>query len=247
MMRYRLRLAAPFCLLFLPLLPAGSMAADPPTNLQRALGSPEPLYKVPAGVIEGAVTYCAAEDPAHAAAYVVLVIKSGRNDADAIAPALVQSAIGGVRPEANPRLVAVIVHDAVKAAPTEVLDIVTAAIKTSPQYLAPEILTAATSAVPNPGDLVTADFQQRAERLAGTERDAKDFKQAAESAKQQTIAEAIAAAALAADPALDPAVVQSAVDAGLSVPSVSDPPALPPPTDPGAVVLAPPIVPVVSP
>jgi hypothetical protein len=220
-------LAASLCLVFLS---PQSRAADPATNLHQALGSQDPLYKFPGTALITTTRVCCSDDPAHAGEYVALILRSGRNDADAISPALVRAAIEGVGATANPGLVAAIVRCAVSATPTEVLDIVTAAVKASP-HSAPAIVTAAVSTVPHPEELVTVNFEPRLERIAelvghdGKQAGDKeiDNKQAAARTKQVTLAEAIVQAAQVADPNLSQEVLVDAADAGLNTTGGSDP------------------------
>jgi len=192
--------------------------------LQQAVGSGEQIYKASPEALAAAVGTCAAHDPDHAGQYVAIALYSGRNDADAIAPALVQAAIRGLGTDPQPDWVGGIVGDAVKAAPSEVLDIVTAAVKVSPRAAAPAIVRAAVSSVPDPDGLVTVDFQRRAERLASGDKQP-DYKEASDGkslAKQVTLAEAIVQAALVADPGLSAEVLTSAVNGGIT--SVPPPP-----------------------
>ena len=146
-------------------LPAASRAAGQDAALHQALGSREPLFKFSPAELEAAVKLCAARDPGHAGGYITIILRSGRNDADAIAPALVRSAIQGLGTDPQRGLIGAIVQAAVKAAPTEVLDIVTAAVKASPRPAAREIVTAAISAVPHPDRLVTINVQRRVQRV----------------------------------------------------------------------------------
>jgi hypothetical protein len=246
-----MRILAPLCVtaaLAFALLPAGR-AADRAAALQQALGSTEPLYKAPAAAAIAAVKQCAAHDPAHAGVYVSLVLSSGRADADAIAPSVARAAILGLGGNPHPDDIAAVVAAAVKAAPSEVLDIVTATVKVSPRSAAPGIVRAAVANVPDPENMVTVNFQRRAERLAaiagsdkqsdGKETDHKevaDGKSLAPQAKQLTLAEAIVQAALDADPGLSADTLTSAVDGGIA--SIVPPPPTPvfppvPPIPPG--------------
>jgi hypothetical protein len=221
--------------LSIALLPGPSRAADAGSDLQQALGSQAPLYKFPAGDLAAAVKVCASRDPAQAGACVALILQSGRPDADAIAPSLVQAAIQGLGPDPKPSLVAGIVKAAVTAAPSEVLDIVKAAVKASPGA-APAIVKAAVTSVPHPEDMVSVNSQPRAERLPGSDKQASDGKSASAPEQLLTIAEAIVQAAVAADPGLSTDVLTAAMDAALT-------PAAPAPGSPPSsltVVLAPP-------
>ena len=244
-MRFQNWLTVSFCLTLFWLPPLGARAAEIATTLQQAAGSSQPIYKIPAAAITSAVQVCASRDPLHAGDYVVLVLKSGRNDADAIAPGLVGAAIHGLGAETSNALIGAIVHDAVGAAPTEVLDIVTAAVKASPRSAAPTIVRAATSAVPHPDQVITVNFQRRLERIASDGKDS-DYKsgdkQLATEHRQETIAEAIVQAALDADPSLSPGTLTASVDTILG-PQQPAPPSIP------VVVLAPviPVPPAVSP
>src|ERR1700722_4977388 len=97
-MRIGIRLRALFCVaaLSLALAPGHGRAADANAALQQALGSTEPLYKASPGALIAAVKLCASRDPRHAGTYVALVLYSGRNGADAMAPGLVTAAIQGL-------------------------------------------------------------------------------------------------------------------------------------------------------
>ena len=224
-MRLRNRLLASLCFLGLQtaLLPLQSRAADPSIALQQALGSQEPLYKVPAAALAGAVKECAAADPRHAGTYVALVLRSGRPDADAIAPSLVQAAIQGLGASPKPDYIAGIVRSVIYTTPSEVLDIVTAAVKVSPRGAASDIVIAAVSTVPHPEQMVTVNVQSRAERAAGTSGNAGNDKQLTDGKsisppeqKQLTLAEAIVQAALDADPSLSEPDLLAAADDGLN-------------------------------
>jgi hypothetical protein len=228
--------------LSIALLPRPSRGADAGSDLQQALGSQAPLYKFPAGDLAAAVKVCASRDPAQAGACVALILQSGRTDADAIAPSLVQAAIQGLGPDPKSNLIAGIVKAAVTAAPSEVLDIVKAAVKASPGAAAPAIVKAAVTSVPHPEDMVSVNSQPRAERLGGSDKQTSDGKSVSGTEQLLTIAEAIVQAAVAADPGLSSAVLTAAVDEALTPPG--SPPArltvvLAPPTpiipDPGSV------------
>jgi hypothetical protein len=208
-------IAAQFAVVMAAVMPRQCRADDPAAALHEALGSPDPLYKFPSSALAAAVKLCSVNDPAHAGAYVTVVLVSGRNDADAIAPALVQAAIQGLGADPASDLVAAIVSAAVKAAPSEVLDIVTAAVKASPRATAPAIVTAAVSSVPHPEQLVTVNVQRRAERAAGMDKQL-DAKALPEEQKQLTLAEAIVQAALDADPSLNADELTTASDSGLT-------------------------------
>jgi hypothetical protein len=207
------------------------MAADRAAILQQQLGSGQPLYKATPSALAAAITQCAANDPRHAGDFVSLVLLSGRNDADAIAPAIASAAIKGLGGNPRPDDIGFIVAAAVKATPSEVLDIVTATIKVSPRSAAPEIVKAAVANVPDPESKVTVNFQRRLERIAtsdkqdGKETDNKevsDGKSLAPETKQLTLAEAIVQAAMDADPSLSEATLAASVDTGIA--SVEPPP-----------------------
>ncbi len=234
-----MRLPALFCLAILALiLPFEGRAASPAANLQQALGTQQPLYAFPADEIIAAVKLCAARDPKHAGDYVALVLLSGRNDADAIAPSLAAAAIQGLG--ANPKNdeIAAIVRATVKNAPTEVLDIVTATVKASPRSAATAIVQAAVSSVPHPEEMVTMDMRRSAQKPAGSDKqldnkEVADGKAIAPLEKQMTLAEAIVQAALDADPGLSADELTAAVDQGLPVPpSIVEAPGLPVPPIP---------------
>lgn len=222
------------------LSPGQSRAANAELTLRQALGSQEPLYEYSAGDLTAAVRLSASRDPGDAGTCVALIIRSGRNDADAIAPSLVQAAIQGLGPDPKPSVIGGIVQYAVTAAPTEVLDIVTAAVKASPREAAPAIVRAAAGAVPHPESMVTVNFQPRAERVAGSDKQTgRDGKSLPAPEKQLTLAEAIVQAALAADPGLSPDGLTSAVDGAISSPTTINTvvlaPVLPLVPDPGPV------------
>jgi len=236
-MRFRPCLLATICLGFqAAFLPVQSHAADPAVALQKALGSQEPLYKVAPDALAAAVKLCAAADPRHAGAYVALVLRSGRPDADEMAPSLVQAGIDGLGADPNANLIAGIVTSAIYAAPSEVLDIVTAAVKVSPRSAAPAIVTAAIRTVPHPERVVTVNVQRRAALAASNPGNDKqtDYKQVTDGKsvappeqKQLTLAEAIVQAALDADPNLSEASLMAAADQGLNVAfATSRPPVL---------------------
>jgi hypothetical protein len=223
-MRSRNSLAASCLTLILAFafLPGHSRGADREADLQQALGSQDPLYKFSPGEIAAAVKLCASRDPSHAGAYVVLILRSGRNDADAIAPSLVQAAIEGLGADPESSRIGAIVQAAVTAAPTEVLDIVTAAVKASPRTAAPAIVQAGVSSVPHPESLVTVNVQPRARRAAGSDKEI-DGKEAADgkslgapTQKQLTLAEAIVQAAVDADPGLSVETLTTTVDEALA-------------------------------
>jgi hypothetical protein len=197
------------------LLPSQSWAFDQEAALHQALGSPDPLYKFSAGALDVGVKTCASNDPRHAGSYVALVLRSGRTDADAIAPSLVRAAIEGLGSDLRPAYIASIVAAAVNATPSEVLDIVTAAVKASPRDAAPAIVTAAVSNVPHPESIVTVNVQRRSERIAGSDKQLDD-KQLAPVEKELTLAEAIVQAALDADPGLSGSGLTAAADSGLN-------------------------------
>ena len=232
-MRFRHRLLAFFCPLCLGAglslgLPVEqARAADQAEILQGALGSKEPFYKASPAALAAAVKACASHDPSHAGGFLALILDSGRNDADAIAPTLVKAAIEGLGIDPKPRLnvdAAAIVRAAVTAAPTEALDIVTEAVKAaphSPDPAAPAIVAAAIGAVPHPERLVTIGIQRRAERTYSNDKQ-NDFKQftdgkslSAGAEKQLTLAEAIIQAALDADPGLTADSLTAAADSSL--------------------------------
>jgi hypothetical protein len=207
------------------------MAADRGALLQQELHSGKPLYKASPQELGLAVQHCVMRDPRHAGDYVSLVLLSGRNDADAIAPAIASSAIKGLGGNPHPDDIGSIVAAAVKATPSEVLDIVTAAIKVSPRSAAPAIVRAAVANVPDPESMVTVNFQRRAERIATSDKqdgkqtdhkEVSDGKSLAPETKQLTLAEAIIQAAIAADPGLSEEALTPAVDSGIA--SVEPPP-----------------------
>jgi hypothetical protein len=234
-MRFRNHFVTFLCLLGLPfsMVPGQSKAADQGSTLQQVLGSQDPLYKFTPAALGAAIKQCASRDPAHAGGYVVLVLRSGRNDADEIAPSLVTAAIRGLGADPKAGYVAEIVHAAINAAPSEVLDIVTAAVKASPRSIAPAIVTAAVRSVPHPDKLVTMNVQRRAQRAYGNDKQT-DYKQLADgkslgapAGKQLTLAEAIVQAALDADPSLSVDSLTAAADNGLnSAFATSRPPVL---------------------
>ncbi len=205
-----------FAAVALAVQPSQSRAADQRAALDQALGSPEPLYKFTPGALEAAVKLCASNDPGQAGATIALVLHSGRNDADAIAPSLVRAAIQGLGVNPKPGIIADIVCSAVKSAPTEVLDIVTAAVKASPRAAAPYIVTAAVSTVPHPESIVTVNVQRRAERATGNDKQLDGKSAGAPVQKQLTLAEAIVQAALDANPDLSANDLTAAADRGLN-------------------------------
>ncbi len=69
--------------------------------------------------------------------------------------ARVAAAIGALGANPATKQISTIVFKAVRSSPDSVLPIVDAAVRVSPQAAAPEIVTAATSAVPNPWKQVT--------------------------------------------------------------------------------------------
>jgi hypothetical protein len=230
-------------------LPQGR-AADRAAALQQALGSGQPLYKASPAALAAAIRQCAAADPAHAGAYVSLVLLSGRTDADAIAPAMARAAILGLGGDPKPKDIGAVIAAAVKSTPSEVLDIVTATVKVSPRSAAQAIVRAAVANVPNPDSMVTVNFQRRAERIAtsdkqdGKETDHKevsDGKSLAPQPKQLTLAEAIVQAAIDADPELTVANLTPGIDTGIasgeppppSTPVFPPVPPVPPGTGPG--------------
>jgi hypothetical protein len=223
-MRFRNSLLASICIVGLQvgMVPTQCRAAEPAAILQHALGSQEALYKFSPETLAGAVKRCAGEDPTHAGTYVALVLRSGRPDADAIAPALVTAAIQGLGADPSRDQVAGIVRLSVYSAPSEVLDIVTAAVKASPRSAAPAIVTAAVSTVPHPERLVTVNVERRAARAPGNDKQT-DNKQLADDKsvtppeqKHLTLAEAIVQAALNADPGLSESSLAAAADNGLN-------------------------------
>ena len=118
------------------------------------------------------------------------------------------------------------------------LDIVNAAVKASPGA-APAIVKAAVTSVPHPEDMVYVNFQPRAERLPGS--DKQGFRRQIRSAPENCsrIAEAIVQAALAADPGLSTDGLTSAMDGAISSPTTINTvvlaPVLPLVPDPGPV------------
>ncbi|HEX4085451.1 MAG TPA: hypothetical protein VHY22_11105 [Chthoniobacteraceae bacterium] len=195
-------------------------AADRYATLDQALGSQEPLYKFSPEALEAAIQRCAGQDPAHAGDYAALVLRSGRNDADAIAPALARSAVEGLGPDPKPVLICNIVRATVKAAPSEVLDIVTAVAKVAPRSAAQEIVTAAVSSLPHPEQMVTVDVQRRADRVANSDKQTdykqQDYKQLPAEQKQLTLAEAIVQAVADAFPGIDPSTLAAAANVGFT-------------------------------
>jgi len=107
-------------------------------------------------LLEGAVGAASQKQPGSAPDYVRVTLKS-RPDADAIAPAIVAAAVKGVGPDAAPTLIGRIVYEAVRVTPDAVLDIVRAAVRNSPASYAPEIVSAAVGAVPDPYKLVVCE------------------------------------------------------------------------------------------
>ena len=222
-----------FCLtmaLMFVLVPRQSSAAGRDAALQQALGSQAPLYKFSPRALAAAVKQCASRDPGNAGDYIVLILNSGRNDADAIAPSLVTAAIQGLGPDPLSRDIAAIVQAAVQKAPSEVLDIVTASVKASPPSAAPAIVSAAVRSVPHPEQMVTVNVQRRAERIASSDKQTGkelDGKSLGAEQKQLTLAEAIVQAAMDADPGLSEEELTTAVDSGLTATiAVNGPPVL---------------------
>jgi len=201
-------------------------AATPAQELQQALGAGQPLYSASPAELAAAVKLCASRDPGRAGACLALTLRSGRNDADAIAPPLVQAAIQGLGANPKPDLIGSIVGAAVSATPSEVLDIVTAAVKVSPRSTAAAIVAAAVRAVPHPEKLVTINVQSRARLTAAAENQndykqsdykQSDYKQTTPGQKQQlTLAEAIVQAALNGDPTLSEDSLTTAADIAIT-------------------------------
>jgi hypothetical protein len=244
-MRSRPYLLASICLAGIQaaFLPLHSRAADTSAELQQALGSQDPLYKYSSAALQVGVKLAASRDPAHAGRFVDLVLRSGRSDADAIAPSLVQSAIDGLGANPAPNLIADIVRDAAYATPSEVLDIVTAAVKVAPSSAAPAIVTAAVRTVPHPEQLVNVNVQRRALRRVGNDKELDNKELPPPEQKQLTLAEAIIQAALAANPSLSEDALMAAADTGLNLAfATSRPPVLTGILAPVPVLPNPPVV-----
>ena len=94
----------------------------------------------------GASVAFAADKPAPAA----VAMKEAARDTDSRAAAATSAAIEALGANPSTRQISSIVFKAVRSSPESVLTIVNAAVQVSPQTAAPEIVTAATAAVPNP-------------------------------------------------------------------------------------------------
>ena len=233
-MRFRTSLLAFLCFALVSIvwLPHQSFAVDQDAAFQQALGSQDPLYKFSPAALTVAVKLCSSRDPSHAGSYVALVLHSGRTDAAAIAPALVKAAIQGLGVDPRPALVGNIVRASVTAAPSEVLPIVSAAIKASPRSAAPAIVTAAVKSVPHPEKTVTVTLPPVAGRAYGDDKqidgkEVEDKQLAASQGKTLTLAEAIVQTALAADPSLSADALAAAADEGFASNLSPNPPAPP--------------------
>ncbi|MEO6788116.1 MAG: hypothetical protein ABI318_18480, partial [Chthoniobacteraceae bacterium] len=122
----------------------------------------------------GAFATSAADKPAPAA---TAVTKEAVKDADSRAAAETVAAIEALGANPGTRQISSIVFKAVRSSPASVLAIVDAAVRVSPQAAAPEIVTAATAAIPNPWRQVT--YHRIA--AAGGKKSAPDGKQSADS------------------------------------------------------------------
>jgi hypothetical protein len=128
---------------------------------------------------------------------------------------------------ANPttKQISTIVYKAVRSSPDNVLHIVDAAIRVSPQSAAPEIVTAATAGVPNPWKQVNYRRLEAAElKKSGPDfKGGPDGKQArdlgpatsAPDGKPMTLAEAIVRTAFDAQPGLSFSALQTAANTAL--------------------------------
>lgn len=174
--------------------------------------------KVP--LLEGAVAAASQKEPGEAPDYVRVTLKS-RPDADAIAPAIVAAAIRGVGPDASPTLIGRIVFEAVRVTPDAVLDIVRAAVRTAPASCAPEIVSAAVGAVPDPYKLVICDCGDGAASDYKSVSDKKTIVVDGKSGRPGTsselmpLVEAISAAAMCERPDLDLPTLVSAAQTAL--------------------------------
>lgn len=132
----------------------------------------------------------------------------------------VAASIEALGPKPATRRISNIVYSAVRKAPENVLPIVDAAVRVSPQVAVPEIVTAATAAVPDPWKSVM--YQRITGRDALSASDGKqvsDGKKVIEPPQSLTLAEAIALAAFHAQPGLSLPEIRAAVNLAL----LSDP------------------------
>ena len=161
-------------------------------------------------------------------------VKDAADETNRRAAADTAAAIGALGANPRTRQISAIVFKSVRSSPASVLHIVNAAVRVSPQAAAPEIVTAATAAVPNPWKQVTyrrlaapdvkksaPDFKGEPDFKSG--RDGKGVRGPAEpDGTAMTLAEAIARTAFDAQPGLSLSSLQSAADTAL----LTDPAAL---------------------
>jgi len=160
-----------------------------------------------------AVRECVKEKPDAAPGIVTAVLKSGRADADAIAPRVTAAAIQGLGAHPSPGQVGAIVAASVKATPAVVLETVRLAVKAAPDC-ADAIVRAAARSIPNPNEKI----ETVTEVTSGTRGFSKDESKGVEDTQYLPILEAIAQAALQGDPSLSYPELLAAADPGGSPP-----------------------------
>lgn len=202
------------------------------------------VWNTPAQSLLGATGKCVSADRPHAGEYVKAALSSGRNDSDAIAPAVVKAAIMAVLETPQPARggttgqvkaeIGSIVSAAVKATPSQVLKIVSAAVKASSPDAASVIVTAAVQSVPNPAIRVSRrNAQLQDGKDAGKEVGEREVAPAdafepfgpktpgtpatglAPGQPGLTLAEAIVQVALQSAPGIDPGSLNAAATLGL--------------------------------
>lgn len=161
--------------------------------------------------IRKAVRAAVTANPAGAADYVEVVLSSGRGDAATIAPSIVGTAIESLGDDPSDREVAAIVSAAVRSTPTAVLKIVSVAVAAAPASAAPEIVTAAVGAVPDPTERVAVGDATRDYKDFKGGKTVRDFK---DDGRTMTLAEAIVQAAFEARAGLDLAELIAAASLG---------------------------------
>ena len=145
---------------------AGAKDSSATAQLEAQIGSD--LLSAKSSALESAVIHCIHENRKGYAQYAPTILKSGRADANAMAPFLVIASVQGLGKEITEREVTGIVYETVKATPDVVLEIVDAAARNVPLKMVPAVVSAAVNAVPDPYKIVPAVGRRPAGSYART-------------------------------------------------------------------------------
>ena len=172
------------------------------------------VFAAPAGNVSAALRGDVSSSPQNAPKILANALRAAGPEAAGQAARLTTAAIQGLGPNATAKQIGNIVFAAVRAVPGSVLEITRAAVLASPNADAPEIVSAAVSASPNPWKEVTY-HRYIPPPDKGDAKDDKAVERMEEPGKTMTLAEAIVQTALDSRSGLDAAGLQAAADLAL--------------------------------